>query len=250
MTAHSHFDQFEIIRLVPIHPIGNLDISITNSTVFMLIAVGTFFGLMQVEKGYLVPTRWQSVIEIVYETTYNLVKENIGTSKEETRFFPFIFVLFIFLALMNMFGLVPYTFTPTSHIFVTFGLSLSIFLAVNIIGLSNYKLDFFAMFMPTGSPLWLAPFLVIIEFVSHCAKAISLGVRLAANITAGHLLFAILSGFTWNMLTAGGWIAVLSIFPLFIVLFITLIEMAVAIIQAYVFCLLTTIYINDAVHLH
>lgn len=250
MTAHSHFDQFEIIRLVPIHPIGNLDISITNSTIFMLIAVGTFAGLMHIEKGYLVPTRWQSVIEMVYETTFNLVKENIGTSEKHTRFFPFIFVLFVFLTLMNLFGLVPYTFTPTAHVFVTFGLSLSIFIAVNIIGLNNYKLDYFAMFMPTGSPLWLAPFLVIIEFVSHCAKAISLGVRMAANITAGHLLFAILSGFTWQMFTAGGFIAVASLFPLLIVLFITVLEMAVAVIQAYVFCLLTTIYINDAVHLH
>jgi F-type H+-transporting ATPase subunit a len=106
------------------------------------------------------------------------------------------------------------------------------------------------MFMPAGAPLWLAPFLVIIEFISHGAKAISLGVRLAANITAGHLLFAILSGFTWNMITAGGLITIVSIFPLFIVLFITVLEMAVALIQAYVFCLLTTIYINDSVNLH
>lgn len=246
----SHFDQFEIIRLIPIHLFGNLDISVTNSTIFMLIAVGAFSGLMVIEKGYLVPTRWQSVIEIVYETIHSMVKENIGTSEENTRFFPFIFVLFVFLALMNMFGLVPYTFTPTSHIMVTFGLSLSIFIGCTIIGLKTFKLDYFAMFMPAGSPLWLAPFLVIIEFVSHCAKAISLGVRLAANITAGHLLFAILSGFTWNMLTAGGLISILSLFPLFIVLFITILEMAVAVIQAYVFCLLTTIYINDSVHLH
>lgn len=248
--ANSHFDQFEIIRLVPIHPIGNLDISITNSTIFMLIAVGTFYGLMKIEKGYLVPTRWQSIIEIVYETIHSMVKENIGTSENKTRFFPFIFVLFVFLALMNMFGLVPYTFTPTSHIIVTFGLSLSIFLACTIIGLQTHKLNYFAMFMPAGSPLWLAPFLVIIEFVSHCAKAISLGVRLAANITAGHLLFAILSGFTWNMLTAGGILSILSLFPFFIVLFITILEMAVAVIQAYVFCLLTTIYINDSINLH
>ncbi len=248
--AHSHFDQFEIIRIIPIHPFGNLDISITNSTIFMLIAVGAFSGLMMIEKGYLVPTRWQSVIEITYETIHNMVKENIGTSEEHTRFFPFIFVLFIFLALMNMFGLVPYTFTPTAHIIVTFGLSLSIFIGCTIIGFKTHKLDFFAMFMPAGSPLWLAPFLIIIEFVSHCAKAISLGVRLAANITAGHLLFAILAGFTWTNITAGGLMTIVGIFPFLIVLFITILEIAVAVIQAYVFCLLTTIYINDSVHLH
>lgn len=248
--AYSHFDQFEIIRLVPIHPFGNFDISITNSTVFMFIAVATFYVLMTIEKGYLVPTRWQSVIEIVYETMHNMVKENIGVSSDKTKFFPFIFVLFVFLALMNMFGLVPYTFTPTSHIFVTFGLSLSIFISCTIIGFQTYGLDYFAMFMPTGAPLWLAPFLIVIEFVSYCAKAVSLGVRLAANITAGHLLFAILSSFTWSMILAGGMITLVSLFPLLIILFITLLEIGVALIQAYVFCLLTTIYINDAVHLH
>jgi ATP synthase subunit 6 len=250
--AFNNFDQFEIIRILPIHPFGNLDISITNSTIFMFIVIILFYVLFTMEnkKGLIVPTRWQSIIEIIYEMVYNMVKENIGTSNDKTRFFPFVFVLFISLALMNMFGLVPYTFTPTSHIAVTFGLSLSIFIGCTIIGFSTYKLDFFAMFMPAGAPLWLAPFLVIIELISHCAKAISLGVRLAANITAGHLLFAILSGFTWNMIISGGLLSLISIFPLFIVLFITVLEMAVALIQAYVFSLLTTIYINDSVNLH
>lgn len=248
--AFSAFDQFEIIRLVPIHPFGNLDISITNSTVFMALAIGFFYFLYKtnLENGLLVPGRWQSVLEIVYENIYNMVKDNIGSGG--APFFPFIFTLFLFLAIMNMFGIVPYTFTPTSHIVVTLGLSFSIFFGCTILGIVNYRLNYFSMFMPAGSPLGLAPFLVVIEFVSHTAKAISLGVRLAANITAGHLLFAILSGFTWTMLTAGGMLSLLSIFPLLIVLFITILEMAVAVIQAYVFCLLTTIYINEGVHLH
>jgi ATP synthase subunit 6 len=122
-----------------------------------------------------------------------MVKDNIGSSGN--HFFPFIFTLFVFIALMNVFGVFPYTFAPTAHIIVTFGLSLSIFIGCTILGLINFRSDFFAMFMPAGSPLVLAPFLVIIEFVSYLAKAISLGVRLAANITAGHLLFSILSGF-------------------------------------------------------
>lgn len=248
--ALSAFDQFEIIRIVPIHPFGNLDISITNSTIFMAVAIGFVYFLYKtnLERGYLVPGRWQSVLEIVYENIYNMVKDNIG--KGGAAFFPFIFTLFLFLAMMNMFGIVPYTFTPTSHIVVTLGLSFSIFFGCTLLGIVNYKLNYFSMFMPAGSPIGLAPFLVVIEFVSHTAKAISLGVRLAANITAGHLLFAILSGFTWTMLTAGGLLSVLSIFPLLIVLFITILEMAVAVIQAYVFCLLTTIYINEGVHLH
>lgn len=248
--ALSVFEQFEIIRIIPLHLFGNFDISITNSTLFMLISVGFFYFLYKtnIENGLLVPGRWQSVLEIVYENIHNVVKDNIGSAG--SQYFPFIFTLFIFIGLMNMFGIVPYTFTPTAHIIVTFGMSLSIFLAVTMLGFVNYRSDFFAMFMPAGSPLLLAPFLVIIEFVSHTAKAISLGVRLAANITAGHLLFAILSGFTWKMLTAGGLLAVASIFPLLIVLFITLLEMAVAVIQAYVFCLLTAIYLNDSIHLH
>ena len=122
-----------------------------------------------------------------------VVKDNIGS--KGFQYFPFIFTLFIFLAMINMFGIVPYTFTPTSHIAVTFGLSLSIFLGVTLLGFVNYQSNYLSMFMPAGAPMVMTPFLVVIEIVSHVAKAISLGVRLAANITAGHLLFAILSGF-------------------------------------------------------
>lgn len=248
--TYSVFDQFEIIRLIPIHPFGNLDISITNSTLFMGLAFIFFVFLYNtnVKNGHLVPGRWQSVMEIVYETILDMVNSNIGSSGK--RFFPFILTLFVFIALMNLFGIVPYTFAPTAHIVITFGLSLSIFLGCTLLGMVNHRLDYFSMFMPSGSPLILAPFLVIIEFVSHTAKAISLGVRLCSNITAGHLLFSILSGFTWKMLLSGGLIAVASVFPFMIVVFITVLEIGVAIIQAYVFSLLTSIYISEAEHLH
>lgn len=123
----------------------------------------------------------------------NVVKDNIGS--RGFQYFPFIFTLFIFLAMLNLFGIVPYTFSPTSHIAITFGLSLSIFLGVTLLGFVNYQSNYLSMFMPSGAPMVMAPFLVVIEIISHVAKAISLGVRLAANITAGHLLFAILSGF-------------------------------------------------------
>lgn len=250
MIAYSAFDQFEIIRLFPLHLFGNFDISLTNSTVFMLLAVGTFYWLylLNVEQGPLVPGRWQSIIELAYENMLEVVKDNIGS--KGFHYFPFIFTLFIFLAMMNLFGIVPYTFTPTSHIAVTFGLSLSIFLGVTLLGFVNYQSNYLSMFMPAGAPMAMAPFLVVIEIVSHVAKAISLGVRLAANITAGHLLFAILSGFCWTMLTAGGLLAVLSAFPILIVIFITGLEMAVALIQAYVFSLLTSIYISESIDLH
>lgn len=123
-----------------------------------------------------------------------MITDNIG--KEGLKYFPFVLTLFLFIALMNLIGLIPYTFSPTAHIVITFGMSLSIFLGVTLLGFVNYGFNYLSMFMPNGSPMVLAPFMVIIELVSHTAKAISLGVRLAANITAGHILFAILSGFT------------------------------------------------------
>lgn len=154
------------------------------------------------------------------------------------------------LSIMNIVGIVPYTFTPTAHIVVGMGMSVSILIGVTLLGLENYGSNYLAMMMPGGSPLVLAPFLVVIELISQLAKGVSLGVRLAANITAGHLLFAILSGFAFQMLTAGGILTVLSIFPILIVVFITVLEMGVALIQAYVFSILTTIYINDSIHIH
>lgn len=248
--SFSTFEQFEIQRLIPIHPFGNFDISVTNSTIFILISVLIFYWLYvnNIKNAFLIPTRWQSVLELVYININNVVKDNIGSSG--SKYFPFIFTLFVFLALQNVIGIIPYTFAATSHIVITFGLSLSIFLGVTLLGIVNYKSNYFSMFLPGGSPLVLAPFLVVIELVSHVAKAISLGVRLAANITAGHLLFAILSGFVWKMLIAGGIMSALSIFPMLIVVFITILEMAVALIQAYVFSLLTAIYINESIHLH
>lgn len=215
-----------------------------------MIAASLFYLLykLNVENALIVPGRWQSFMEVLYELLYNMIKDNIG--KEGLKYLAWIFTLFVLIATMNIVGIIPYTFTPTAHIVITMGLSFGIYIGCLFIGLINYRSDYFAMFMPAGSPMVFAPFLVIIEFVSSAAKAISLGVRLAANITAGHLLFAILAGFTFKMLVAGGIISIVSIVPLFIVFFITILEMAVALIQAYVFTLLTTIYINDSIHLH
>lgn len=243
------FEQFEITRLIPINLFG-LELSITNSTLFMLLTLGFiyFMYITNIKEGYITPTRWQSVIEIFYETMNDLTKENIG--KKGGKYFPFIFTLFIFILVLNLFGVIPYTFSPTAHIAITFGLSLSIFIGVTLLGLVNHGFNYFSMFMPAGSPLGLAPFLIIIEIISHTAKAISLGVRLAANITAGHILFSIFSGFVWTMLTAGGIIMLASIFPLLILLFVTVLELAVALIQAYVFSLLTAIYISESEELH
>ena len=245
--AASPFEQFEINRIIPLKLGETFDISITNS-IYMFYAFFVYSILYEynIHRGTLVPSRWQSVIELTYGQIVNMVLDNIGDGK----FVPFIWTIFINLSIMNLIGIVPYTFTPTAHIIISLGLSISILIGVIAMGFENYGFNYIAMMMPGGSPVILAPLLVGIEFVSQLAKGISLGVRLAANITAGHLLFAILSGFTWTMLTAGGILTVLSIFPMLIVVFITVLEMAVALIQAYVFSILTSIYLNDAVHLH
>lgn len=151
---------------------------------------------------------------------------------------------------MNMIGLVPYTFTPTAHIVIGLGMSVSILIGVILLGIENYGINYLGMMMPGGSPMILAPLLVMIELVSQLAKGVSLGVRLAANIMAGHLLFAILGGFAFKMIITGGVITAISIFPILLVIFITVLECAVALIQAYVFSILTTIYINEAIHIH
>lgn len=249
--GYSAFEQFEIIRLINIHPFyGNMDMSITNSTIFILIPVMIWYGLYtyNVSSGKVVPGRWQSVMELIYLAMINVIKDSIGS--EGKRYYGFILTLFVLIGLINMIGIVPYTFTPTSHIIVTLGMSVSIWIGCTIIGISKHRWNWLAQFLPANAPVALGPFLIIIEVVSYIAKAVSLGVRLGANLTAGHLLFAILSGFAWTMLTSGGMLTIASIFPIVIVLFITVLEMAVALIQAYVFTLLTAIYINDSIHLH
>lgn len=245
----SIFEQFEIFKIISFEPFG-IDLSFTNSSLFMLLSLLFFIWLYvsNIKEGYITPTRWQSVIEIVYETVYGATKDNVG--KKAGKYLPFVFSVLVFIVIMNAFGVVPYTFAPTSHMAITFGLSISIFIGVTIIGIVNYGINYFAMFMPAGCPTLLAPMMVVIELISHVVKGISLGIRLAANITAGHVLLAILSGFAWKMLIAGGIMSVLSIFPIFIVVFITILEMAVAFIQAYVFSLLVAIYIGESEELH
>lgn len=192
------------------------------------------------------PNRWQLVIEDVYGVMRRIVQENLGMVGQ--KFFPFVMCLFLFLVMLNVFGLFPYVFTPTAHIVMTFGLSVSIVMAVILLGLINFKGGFLSMLMPAGVPYGLAPFLVIIETLSFMVRAISLGVRLAANISAGHLLFGIIAGFAFTMSSGG--LVVLSLLPIMILIFITILEIMVAVIQAYVFSLLTTIYLGDTVVLH
>ena len=210
----------------------------------MMLGVTIFVLLLRGKK--LIPNRWELIMELINANIRSVVHDNLGKSGQ--KYFPFILSIFLFIVVLNFLGLFPYVFTPTAHIIITFGLSLSIIIAVTLLGFVTFKINFLSILMPGGVPLILAPFLVLIETLSYMIRAISLGVRLAANISAGHLLFAILSGFAFNMLSNG--LIILSVFPILIMVFITLLEMLVAIIQAYVFTLLTTIYIGDSLALH
>nr|WGM81678.1 ATP synthase F0 subunit 6 [Mastigias papua] len=231
----SYFDQFSIVSIVP---------GITNSSFMLLVAI--FSGVLLFKSNTLVPNRWQVFVEVLYDHWVNLIKDSLGL--KGLKYFPFIFSLFLLLTLLNLLGLFPYVFTVGTHIIITFGISLSILIAVTILGVKNFKFDFFSMLMPQGAPMGLAPLLVLIETASYLSRAISLGVRLAANLSAGHLLFAILASFSYKMLING--MLFLSLFPIGIMVFITVLEIAVAMIQAYVFCLLTTIYLEDTLKSH
>ena len=185
-------------------------------------------------------------MELVYNNMRSLVFDNLGSKGQ--KFFPFILCIFLFISVLNILGLFPYVFTITAHIVVTFGMSLSIMIGVTLLGFLTFRVEYFSILVPGGVPLVLAPFLVVIETLSYMIRAISLGARLAANISAGHLLSAILLGFAFNLLLNGFYI--IGLFPVLIMVFITLLEMMVAIIQAYVFSLLTTIYLSDTIALH
>jgi F-type H+-transporting ATPase subunit a len=248
--AFSPLEQFSIISLIPFR-LGNLDFSFTNSSFYLLCTTGLvmlLFHLVTLNGGNIVPSRWQSLVEMIYEFVISLVEEQIGAKGR--KYFPLIFTTFVFLLFTNLIGMIPYSFTATSHLIVTFGLSLSLFIGITIIGFQIHGLHFFSFLLPKGAPLILAPLLVVLELVSYCFRAISLGVRLFANMMAGHTLVKILSGFAWTMLSVGGLLTVASIIPFAIVFALTGLEIGVACLQAYVFTILSCIYLNDAINLH
>ena len=250
MTFYSPLEQFSIISLIPFH-IGNLYFSFTNSSLFLAFTISfliVIFYMVTRNGGFLVATRWQSFIEMIYEFVVSLVDSQIG--EKGRKFFPLVFTIFTFLLFTNLIGMVPYSFTATSHLIITFGLSVSLFIAITIVGFQTHGLHFFSFLLPKGAPLILAPLLVVLELVSYCFRAISLGVRLFANMMAGHTLVKILSGFAWTMLSVGGVLTLASSIPFAIVFALTGLEIGVACLQAYVFTILTCIYLNDAINLH
>ncbi len=235
--------QFVIERIVPLEFAG-IDVSFTNSSLFMVIAVIliTLFTTVTMSGRAMVPGRWQSLAELSYEFIANMIRDNVGSAGQ--RYFPFIFTLFMFVLFLNMLGMIPYSFTVTSHIIVTFALAIVIFIGVTIIGFATHGIKFLKFFVPSGIPVALLPLLVVIEVISYLTRPISLSVRLFANMMAGHTMLKVFAGFVVGLGAIGGWA------PLAFMVAFTGLEVLVAFLQAYVFAILTCIYLNDALHMH
>ena len=241
-AGQSPLSQFEIKRWVPIE-IGDVDVSLTNSAAFMLltvVAIGVFL-ILGMRRPAIVPGRWQSMVELSYVFIANLVKDTVGT--EGRPYFPFIFTVFMFVLVGNLIGMVPYGFTFTSHIIITFTMAMVVFLGVTVIALIKHKMHFFTFFMPPGVPLIMAPLLVPIEIISYLSRPMSLSVRLFANMLAGHTLLKVFAGFVVAL-------GLFGVFPLAFVVVLTGLEIVIAFLQAFVFTILTCLYLNDALHLH
>jgi F-type H+-transporting ATPase subunit a len=242
----SPLHQFVIERLVPLH-IGGLDLSFSNSALFMAISVAaiTAFLTLSMSGAKLVPSRWQSAAEMAYEFIANMIRDNVGSAGK--AYFPFVFSLFMFVLFGNLIGMVPYSFTYTSHIIVTFALAAFVFVGVTVIALARHGWHFFTFFAPKGMPLALQLLLVPIEIISYLIRPMTLSIRLFANMMAGHTMLVIFAGFVVSL---GGYWIIPGIFPLFLNMFFILLELLVAVLQAYVFTILTCIYLHDAIHLH
>lgn len=240
--------QFEIVNLVPLAKIGSAEFYFTNSALFMIVAVGlTALLTVGATAGrQLVPGRLQSTAEVIYEFVANMIRSSTG--EEGMRFFPLVFSLFTFVLIANVVGLIPFTFTVTSHIIVTASLALIVFFTVLIYGFYKHGLGFFRLFVPHGIPGYILPFVVVIEVVSFLSRPISHSVRLFANMLAGHITLKVFAGFVAGLGSLGfiGWLG--GLLPLVMVIALTALELLVAFLQAYVFTLLTCIYLNDALH--
>jgi F-type H+-transporting ATPase subunit a len=243
----SPIEQFEIKTIAPIAKIGGYEIALTNSGLFMMLAVGAALLFLFVASGAraLIPGRLQSMGEMLYEFVEDTVKTSAG--RDAMEFFPLVFSLFVFVLFSNLLGMIPGGFTVTSHIIVTAALALLVIGTVIIIGFARHGFHFLGLFVPSGVPAWLLPLMVAIEVISFLSRPISLSVRLFANMLAGHIALKIFAGFVATLLFAGGW-AVLSPLPLALTVALTALEMLVAVLQAYVFAVLTCIYLHDALH--
>ncbi|EDP64321.1 F0F1-type ATP synthase, subunit a [alpha proteobacterium BAL199] len=238
----SPVEQFKLKPLVPIE-IGGVDLSFTNSALFMALAVAAVavFLIQSMRGRHLVPNRWQSMAELSYEFIANMVRENVGS--DGRPYFPFIFALFMFILLGNLLGMVPYSYTFTSQIIVTFALAITVFIGVTLVAIVRHGVHFLTFFFPAGAPIYMAPLLIPIEILSYLSRPVSLSVRLFANMMAGHTMMKVFGGFVVAL-------GVFGVAPMVVLVALTGFEILVAVLQAYVFTILTCIYLRDALHLH
>jgi len=242
--AMNPMHQFEVYRIGPEIKLGGVNLSFTNASLFMTISSITillllFFGT---KKKSLIPSKLQLVTEMSYTFIAKMINDTAGPNAKP--FFPFIFTLFMFVLFCNMIGMLPYSFTVTSHIIVTFMLAALVFIGVTIIGFMKHGIKYLELFVPRGVPIVLLPLIVVIEIISYLSRPVSLSVRLFANMMAGHTMLKVFGGFVISLGLLGGWL------PLGFSVALTGLEILVAFLQAYVFAILTCIYLNDALNLH
>lgn len=251
-TVSSPLDQFEVTNLIGLNApiLGYLNLSLTNLGLYSLIVLAVILSLhfVTTNNNRIIPSKWSIALESFFTSINAMVRDQIGSANE--IYLPFIYSLFIFIVISNLTGNIPYNYTIATSIIVSIGLSFTIFMGVTILALYRHRLHFFAFFVPSGTPLALVPLLVLIELVSYMARAVSLGVRLFANMTAGHTLLKILSTFLGQLFSSSILVSVLTLIPFSIFIGLIGLELAVSLIQAYVFCILTCSYIKDAVYLH
>jgi len=252
-TILNPLDQFEIrdLLIMEIPLLNNIHISFTNMVLYLIISFTIIVIMNTMTNKYMniVYRNWKLAAESIHDTVYGITVDQINKYAGQ-MYFPFIYTLFIFILINNLIGMVPYSFSTTSHFLLTFALSFSVVIGATILGFWEHKLKFFSLFVPAGCPLALLPVLVLIEFISYLTRNISLGLRLAANLFSGHMLLNILSGFTFKIMNSGILYLFLGLLPLsFIIAFSTL-ELAIAFIQAQVFIVLTCSYIKDSLELH
>ncbi|MBO6492129.1 MAG: F0F1 ATP synthase subunit A [Pelagibacteraceae bacterium] len=235
--------QFNVYRIGPEIKLGNVDISFTNASLFMIISALTIISILFVgtKRKAIVPTKIQLLTELSYTLVSKMISDTAGSKAKP--YFPFVFSLFMFVLFCNMLGMLPYSFTVTSHIIVTFALAAVIFVGVTIIGFVNHGAGYLKLFIPSGVPLFLLPLIVIIEIISYLSRPVSLSVRLFANMMAGHTMLKVFGGFVISLGIVGG------LLPLSFTVALTGLEILIAFLQAYVFAILTCIYLNDALNL-
>lgn len=248
--ANDPIHQFQITEVFSFGEVGGMEFSMTNSAVFMIaiVATATLFLMGATRGRTLVPSRMQSVAELLYSFVANTVRSTAGT--DGMKFFPFVFSLFTFVLLANLFGMFPYFFTVTSHLIVTFTLAMVVICMVLFVGFARHGAGFLKLFVPDGVPAVILPFITLIEVISFLSRPISLSLRLFGNMLAGHIVLKVFAGFVITMGAAGAAGALGAVLPFAMTVALTGFEFLIAGLQAYVFTILTCVYLNDALHPH